>query len=121
MRYNSFVLLVAVLFLSLPMQSKDYYVSPKGSDNAPGTIRKPWKTLEKAFSVIREDTSDVRVIVGDGDYQVTSPMVLSGIRSRKIVLEAAEGASPVFRGDRKLTGFRRTRDRSVLSRLDPGV
>ena len=121
MRYNYFVLLLAVLFLSLPLQSKDYYVSPKGSDNAPGTIRKPWKTLEKAFSVIREDTSDVRVIVGDGDYQVTSPMVLSGIRSRKIVLEAAQGASPVFRGDRELTGFRRTRDRSVLSRLDPGV
>ena len=121
MRYRSFLFLLAVLSLPVSLQSKDYYVSPKGSDSAPGTAQKPWKTIGKAVSVIRQEQEDVRLIVGDGEYPVTSAIILSGNRSKKVSVEAAPGASPVLYGDRELSGFSRTTDRSVLSRLAPGM
>ena len=74
--------------------------------------------MEKAFSVISQESSDVRLIVADGEYPVTSTMVLSGIRSRNVVVEAAPGARPVFYGDRKLAGFRRTKGKAGIMECD---
>jgi len=42
-----YVLLYALL-LSTPSFSKDFYVSPDGSDSSPGSITQPWKNIQKA-------------------------------------------------------------------------
>ena len=100
-------LVLAALLLSPPLMAKDFHVSPNGSDDAPGTAAMPWKTLEHAFTAIQGESSDVRLIVGDGEYQIPSTLRLAGIRSRRLVVEAAPGASPVLKGDRRLSGFRK--------------
>ncbi|MFW6162121.1 MAG: right-handed parallel beta-helix repeat-containing protein [Planctomycetota bacterium] len=59
-------------------------------------------------------TRPVRVVVADGVYPLAEPFVLtpedSGRAEAPIVYEAAEGATPVFTGGRRITGWKRGED-----------
>ncbi len=70
----------------------DRYVSPSGSDKAPGTAQRPWKTLGYAFDQANRLEGDVRIVVMDGDYSPSQTLVLEGIKGRKVSVEAAPGA-----------------------------
>lgn len=105
MSCRSSFLFVLFSFLSsfvLSANPIDYYVSPSGSDKAPGTASRPWKTLEYAFSQIQKSEGDVKLIVMDGDYSPSKALVLSGIKDRKISIEAAPGATPKVMGERRI-------------------
>ena len=38
----------------------DYYVSPKGNDNNPGTLEKPFRTLTKARDMVRKNNGSMK-------------------------------------------------------------
>lgn len=95
--------LTALFPIILP--AKDYHVSPKG------------KSLEKAIKSIPGEKGDVRLIFSGGDYYISEPLVLKGMKGGDVVIEAAPGADPVIHGDLKVTGFRRVKDRRVLERI----
>ena len=61
------------------------YVSPSGSDRQPGTRNAPVKTLTAAQRLARNSAGKraVTVILRDGTYYLTNPLVLSGIDSGK--------------------------------------
>ncbi len=102
-------LFILFLFPSIPATSveTERYVSPQGNNSWPGTKARPWKTLEHAFSQILSGEGDVRLVLLDGNYYPENALSLQGIKGRSISIEAGPGASPVIRGDRKITRFRK--------------
>lgn len=102
-----------------------FYVAPHGRDTWSGQIAEPnadrtdgpLATLTGARDAVRRLLArgplqePVDVIVADGQYQMTQPLVLtpqdSGTVSCPIVYRAAAGARPRLSGGRTITGFAR--------------
>jgi hypothetical protein len=94
----------------------EFYVSPAGDDSAAGTRAAPFATLVRARDAVRELKAagplagPVHVIVQDGRYTLTEPLVLepadSGTAEAPVIYRAAEGARPVFSGGRVLRGWK---------------
>ncbi|WP_236778455.1 right-handed parallel beta-helix repeat-containing protein [Pseudalgibacter alginicilyticus] len=92
------------------------YVSTKGNDANLGTKTTPLATLIGARNSIRKlkknktfQEQGVIVIISDGEYSMKEPLVLlpedSGTAEYPIIYKAEEGATPVFSGGKKITGF----------------
>lgn len=105
MRLHIILAVSLAVFLPIVLPAKDYHVSPKG------------KTLEKAIKNISEEKGDARLILSDGDYFISEPLVFKGLKGGKITVEADPGAEPVIRGDRVIKGFKALKDRNILNRL----
>ena len=92
------------------------YVCPQGNDQTDG----PLASLTGARDAIRRLkakgplTEPVRVIIADGTYTLTSPVIFtrqdSGTEKYPITYEAAPNAKPVFTGGRIITGFKQAKD-----------
>jgi len=105
-------LILFSLMWALPAAATDLYVSPQGNDAASGTRDAPLATLNGARDAIRSLkaggplTEPVRVIVLDGHYTMTQPLVLepsdSGTAQAPVVYRAADGAQPLFSGGRAI-------------------
>ncbi len=105
------------------------YVAPTGDDAGDGSRAKPMASLIGARDVVRRlraagRTGPVRVVVADGTYRVTEPLVLTpedgGSAEAPIRYEAVPGAKPVLSGGRKITGFRPGEDGLWVADV-PGV
>ncbi len=99
--------------------SIDVYVSPRGDDSAEGSQEEPVASLIGARDAVRRlraagKTGPVRVVIAEGIYYLTEPLVLTpedgGTADAPVRYEAAPGARPVFTGGRKITGFRPWKD-----------
>ena len=71
-------------------------VSPDGSDDAPGSTARPWRTLEHAFTELRP--GDV-LCVAAGRYEAPRLTVPPGEPDRPIVVQPAGPERPEVRGD----------------------
>jgi hypothetical protein len=86
-------------------------VSPTGSDLGPGTMEKPFQSLERAQQAVRTVNSehDVTVQLADGIYRLARPLLFTaldgGRNGHHVVWAAATGASPVISGATPVTGF----------------
>lgn len=54
-----------------------YYVSPEGKDKNPGTIKAPFKTIEKAQLKARQTKEDVIICLREGVYRLTETLVFT--------------------------------------------
>jgi hypothetical protein len=115
MRKNIFIILVFIFCnLSLNAQNK-FYISPRGNDLNPGTKELPLTSLTGARNAIREyKKNNVQpvsfiVIIADGIYTMKEPFVLtnedSGTSEYPIRYKAEKGASPIFSGGKRISGF----------------
>ena len=121
---TSFALpLLGLLIISQSVAAKTIHVSPAGNDAWSGRYNQPnadktdgpVATLARARDMIRHWKSagpleePVRVIVADGVYSITEPLVLtpqdSGTESCPITYESAPGASPIISGGKTISGF----------------
>lgn len=62
---DTLVPVLLLLMLALPVGAAEYYLSPQGSDDGPGTRAQPWKTLGKANAVLQP--GDTAVLL-EGEY-----------------------------------------------------
>src|SRR5689334_3281015 len=105
----------ALLFglLLAPSVIADFYVSPKGSDAAVGSLEKPFATLEKARDAARaskrssgDSTEPITVWLRGGDYIRTNALLLtaadSGTEKSPIVWRAHGDEYPRLLGARIL-------------------
>ena len=77
------------------------YVARNGSDVSPGTIRRPFRTLQRALDALRPgDTAYVR----HGTYAETVLAHRRGTAAANIALRAFPGERPVLTGQFKITG-----------------
>lgn len=103
------------LLLTTASLAADFYVSPTGNDAHPGSADKPFATLTRARDAVRARRTQgslaepVRVLVADGTYTLSEPLVLkpedSGTEQAPVSYQAAPGAKPIFSGGRVLTGW----------------
>jgi len=81
--------------------SKRRYVSTQGSDANPGTLRRPWKTLRRAFHSFVPGEA---VYVRSGTYPEWAIESRSGNANAPISLRAFPGERPVLTGRLKIQG-----------------
>ena len=88
--------LTAAALFGLPLaQAADYYVSPSGSDSAPGTLAQPFQTIQKAASVmVAGDTAFIRA----GTYRETVTPAHSGTQNAPITFMPYNGESVTVSG-----------------------
>ena len=60
---SALILIVVLSCVVVRLPGADYYVSPKGSDNNPGTSEKPFATLERARDAARAAKHDSTVTI----------------------------------------------------------
>jgi hypothetical protein len=89
----------------------DVYVSPFGSDAAPGTAWRPVRTLMRARDLVRQRnarlTADLTVHLAPGTYRLTEPLVLDardgGGNGHRVVWQGSRDT--VISGGRRVTGW----------------
>jgi hypothetical protein len=90
-----------------------YFVSPDGSDTAPGTMNAPFRTIERARGVVRtvnaKMSDDIHVYLREGTYNITNAIAFgpqdSGTNGHRIFYEAYPKETPVLNGATKVTGW----------------
>ncbi len=101
----------ALLCASAATAQVSVHVSPAGDDANPGTEARPVRTLARAQALVREKNArnDVTVLLADGTYRLTAPLVFrradGGQNGRKVEWRAAPGARPMISSGIQVTGF----------------
>jgi len=115
-----------------------YYVSVKdGNDTNSGTIGSPVKTLSKAATLARQDTSgkEIHILIRGGEYKMLGTLANpvfylnqddSGRAGKKIVYKAYGNEEVVITGSEKISpsAFRplnETQDATVWNKIKPDV
>ncbi|HEY3282287.1 MAG TPA: hypothetical protein VGN26_08450, partial [Armatimonadota bacterium] len=126
-------LLVSSLALALATgaSAATLYVSPKGSDANPGTLARPFATLERARDAARALRKQgplpggVVIEVRGGLYELPRPLELneedSGTASAPVTWRARAGEQVRLVGGRFVKGWRPVTDPEVLERMDPSA
>jgi parallel beta-helix repeat protein len=115
-----FTLILATIF-SLNLSARDFFVAPNGSEQNPGTKIQPLASLNGARDLIRQLRSqgklneEIRVIVSNGIYFMTEPLLLtdqdSGTETFPLIYRAEEGANPVFIGGIPIRNWEKVTDK----------
>ena len=84
-----------------PHQATSYYVSPSGSDAAPGTQTQPFATV--AFAAARLQAGDT-LYLRAGDYHETVALRQSGTAAAPITIQAYPGECPTLIGATPVAG-----------------
>ena len=114
MKKNICIIILFFCAVSLHAQV-ELFVSPVGNDLNPGTLEQPFASLTAARDAIRLYKKNHAlpvsfvVTIADGTYTMKEPLVLThedgGTPEHPVVYKAAKGASPVFSGGQKISGF----------------
>lgn len=99
-----------------PLQPVFFYVSPSGNDIWPGTLREPFKSLERARDALRTMKradgglhAPVNIVLRGGTYALSSPFVLNsedgGTAQFPVTYAAYPGERPVLSGGRAVKGW----------------
>ncbi|MDF2922261.1 MAG: hypothetical protein K0R57_1175 [Paenibacillaceae bacterium] len=110
---NSAVFATAAVEVLPRLVQHEFYVSPLGNDNNPGTELMPFHTLAKAQEAVRglnnAMTGDIIVYLREGTYPLQSTWTLneedSGSNGYQVRWSAYPGEHPVISGGRKITGW----------------
>ena len=123
------LIFVVALFLAPTLSALELFLATNGNDANPGTLAKPFATLERARDKVRElkqkaklPRSGVTIWLRGGDYVRTNALELtvadSGTEASPITWQAAKGETARLLGGLKLTGFKAVADPAIRSRLD---
>ena len=120
---------ISANFLACESKGNGLYISLSGSDDNPGTEKKPLATLEKARDTIRVikkagslPQGGITVYLRGGIYKITDTFKLtsedSGTEDAPIIYRSYPGESVHFSGGKVITGFEPVNDPAVLKRID---
>jgi hypothetical protein len=117
------------LFAARVCSAAEFWVATDGTDANAGTRSKPFATLERARDALRQVRRDnpalnegATVYIRGGDYYRTNAFELtaedSGTPEKPVFWRAYKNEPVRMLGGRRLAGFERVTDASVLARLD---
>jgi len=92
---------------------QQFYVSPTGSDDDPGTEAKPFATIQRARAAVRrvnrQMSGDIVVVLRGGTYRLAETLAFdaddSGTGVYNVVYKGFPGEIPVVSGGRVITGW----------------
>lgn len=102
------LLAAALSVCTTAASAADFYVSPNGSDHAPGTLYKPFATLARAQEAARPvaGKKPVTINLRAGTYYLPAPLVLTGVDSgtkhAPVIYRAYKGEQVVVSGGQQL-------------------
>ncbi len=100
-----------------------FYVSPTGSDDAPGTKDAPVASLAKAFELASAQAADEAkttiIELAGGTYFCPQTATLTG--AKNVLVVPADGAKVVLTGAKPLCGFQPIDDPAVAKRFQESV
>lgn len=121
MNKQRFYALVLAVIFSLNLSARDFFIATNGNDQNPGTKIQPLASLNGARDLIRELRNlgklneEVRVIVSNGMYFITEPLLLtdedSGTETFPVIYRAEEGTNPVFIGGIPIRNWEKVTDK----------
>ena len=86
--------------------AQPYFVSPSGDDANPGTLRKPFATLQRAQQAVRQKRGEV--FLRGGTYYLPAPLVFtvedSGTKVAPVIFQNYKNETPVISGSIRLDG-----------------
>ena len=94
------------------MEARSYYVAPNGDDSNPGTLQKPFATLQRAqqASLKEAGRKAVRVFVREGTYYLPETLVFtaadSGAKAAPVVYQAYQKEHAVISGGVRLQNLK---------------
>lgn len=93
-----------VMFAASLCGAQPYYVAPAGNDANPGTLNKPFATLQRAQEAVRQKRGDV--FLRGGTYYLPAPLVFtaqdSGTKKKPVVFQNYKDEKPVISGGIRL-------------------
>ena len=97
--------IITLLFaLVLPAFAQPYYIAPDGNDTNPGTLEKPFASLQRAQQAVRQKPG--AVFLRGGTYYLPATLVFtaqdSGTKDAPVIFQAYENEKPVISGGVKL-------------------
>jgi hypothetical protein len=106
-----------------------FHVAANGNDTNPGTVDKPFATIEHARDIIRTISpnmqSPIVVYVHGGTYPVNQPIMFTTIDSGQngydIIYKAVEGETPIFSGGVNVLGWKKVPDSRLWKTTLKGV
>jgi hypothetical protein len=120
-------LLLIAVFLGRTVSAAEFWVALDGNDANPGTLAKPFATLERARDAVRQlagrpSNSATTVFLRGGDYYRTNTFDLTRADSGKpespVVWRAYKGETARLLGGRILKSFTPITNPAVIQRLD---
>ncbi|MBQ0105021.1 MAG: right-handed parallel beta-helix repeat-containing protein, partial [Armatimonadetes bacterium] len=108
-------------FIKDYIPAEEFFVSPKGNDDNPGTEDRPFATLEKAKKTIsgKSHSGPVAINFAEGEYFIDKGIVFgnedSGTRTAPIIYRGIGNVK--FMGGKKITGFEKVTDECFLSKI----
>ena len=98
-----------------------FYVAPDGNDNAEGSRRHPWRSMEGVAANVTEymalhPGADVTVRFAGGEYFMRTAVSFDNLASA-LKLEASGKGEPVISGSLPVTGWTKVTDEALLSRM----
>jgi hypothetical protein len=92
------------LFVASLCGAQPYFVAPTGNDAEPGTLEKPFATLQRAQDAVRQKHGDV--FLRGGTYYLPAPLVFtandSGTKDKPVVLQNYKDEKPIISGGVRL-------------------
>ncbi len=127
-----FAICLTPMHLFAAGQQVEFVVSLSGSDRNPGTIDKPFATLERARDAIRElkqkntlPFGGAVVFIRGGTYHLSKTFELtekdSGTEKSHTTYRSYKNAEVHITGGKELSGFSPVTDPSILKRIDPAA
>ena len=114
------MILLMLLFCSCTSNIKEFYVSPTGNDNNPGTKGQPFlsfnRTKEAVSQIIANGTKnkEIQVYFRGGTYFFDQSVVIKseefGLGNNKIIFSSYQDEKPVFSSGKILTGWNKLLD-----------
>ena len=96
--------LIFLLAFALPAFAQPYYISPDGSDKNPGTLEKPFATLQRAQQAVEKMPG--AVFLRGGTYYLPETLVFtaqdSGTKDAPVIFQNYQDEKPVISGGVKL-------------------
>ena len=96
--------LAPVLFYACLCDAQPYFVSPSGDDANPGTLAKPFSTLQRAQNTARQKHGDV--FLRGGTYYLPTTVVFnvedSGTKDAPVIFQNYQNEQPVISGGIRL-------------------
>jgi len=102
------------IFTTCVFGGAEFHVSPAGNDANPGTLAKPFATIQKARDAVRKVNrsmkNDINVFIHKGTYYLKKPIALderdSGFNGHYVIYRGYKDESPVVIGGVPVTGWK---------------
>ena len=96
----NFFLFPSLLIISCVPDQPGYYVSQDGDDNNPGTLAKPFKTIEK-LNILQLKPGDRIFLRGGDEFTGTLRLVINGKQDSSIVVSSYGDSNAIINGGNK--------------------